>query len=102
ESEVDMLVADIMDLRDQRRDLQRKQSEAASASKAARDEVARERRKAGDLEKRLERMLSTLSDREEKLARREKEIARLRERSKGNVAAVSDNAETGAAGDMNI
>jgi len=83
ENEVEKLVADIMELRDQRRDLQRKQREAAAEAKAARDELAQERRKAADLETRLERMLSTLTDREEKLDRREKEIARLRERLKG-------------------
>jgi len=82
ESEVEKLVADIMELRDQRRDLQRRQREAAAESKAARDELTLERRKAADLETRLERMLSTLTDREEKLDRREKEIARLRERLK--------------------
>lgn len=82
ESEVEKLVADVMELRDQRRELQRKQREATTESKAARDELAQERRKATDLETRLERMLSTLTDREEKLGRREKEIARLRERLK--------------------
>lgn len=83
ESEVEKLVGDIMELRDERRELQRKQREAAAESKGARDELAQERRKAADLETRLERMLSTLTDREEKLDRREKEIAQLRERLKG-------------------
>ncbi|TIV21424.1 MAG: hypothetical protein E5V90_35635, partial [Mesorhizobium sp.] len=40
-----------------------------------------------ELEKKVERLLATLADREEKLDRREKDLARMRERSKETAVA---------------
>jgi len=82
ETEVEKLSTDVSELREQRRDAEQRVREFAAETKAAQDELKLERRKAADLEKRLERLMANLSDREEKLDRREKEMERLREQLK--------------------
>ncbi|MCB1454073.1 MAG: hypothetical protein KDJ43_10535, partial [Rhizobiaceae bacterium] len=74
ETEVEKLSTDVSDLRDQRKEADRKVREMAAETKAAQDALKLEKRRASDLETRLERTISTLSDREEKLDRREKEL----------------------------
>lgn len=87
ESELDKLANDIAVLRSQRKEADRRSQDIASESKAARDALKAERKKAADLDKKVERLLATLADREEKLDRREKDLARARERSKEAAAA---------------
>lgn len=82
ESELQKLADDISVLRSQRKEADRRQQEIAAESKAARDALKAEKKRTGDLDKKVERLLATLADREDKLGRREKEIARLREKSK--------------------
>ncbi|RWP65964.1 MAG: hypothetical protein E5Y63_13655 [Mesorhizobium sp.] len=82
ESELQKLADDISVLRGQRKEADRRQQEIAAESKAARDALKAEKKRTGDLDKKLERLLATLADREDKLERREKEIARLREKLK--------------------
>ena len=82
ENEVEKLASDIM-LRSQRKEADRRNQEIVAESKAARDALKAEKKRTGELDKKIERMLATLADREDKLDRREKELARLRERSKG-------------------
>jgi chromosome segregation ATPase len=84
ETEAEKLASDMQLLRDQRKDAERRLQEITADSKAARDALNGERKKATDLERKLERMVTTLTDREEKLDRRERELARLREQLKGN------------------
>jgi chromosome segregation ATPase len=83
ESELQKLAGDISLLRAQRKEADRRQQEIAADSKAARDALKAEKKRTGELDKKVERLLAALADREEKLDRREKEIARLREKSKG-------------------
>lgn len=90
ETEVEKLSTDVSDLRDQRKEADRKVREMAAETKAAQDALKLEKRRAADLESRLERTISTLSDREEKLDRREKELGRLREEIKTNSGSESD------------
>ncbi|MCC0043842.1 MAG: hypothetical protein H6892_05515 [Brucellaceae bacterium] len=90
ETEVEKLSTDVSDLRDQRKEADRKVREMAAETKAAQDALKLEKRRASDLETRLERTISTLSDREEKLDRREKELGRLREEIKTNSGSESD------------
>jgi chromosome segregation ATPase len=90
ETEVDKLNGDIQLLRNQRKEADRRMQETAAESKAARDALKAERKKVAELEKKLERMLTTLTDREEKLDRREGELARLREDIKGNSSTADD------------
>ncbi len=84
ETEVDKLAGDVQVLRGQRKDTEKRIHDTAAEGKAAREALKAERKKAAELEKKLERMVATLSDREEKLDRRERELARLRDELKGN------------------
>jgi chromosome segregation ATPase len=87
ESELDKLASDIALLRGQRKEADRKNQEAATENKAARDELKAEKKRTAELDKKVERLIATLADREEKLDRREKELARLRDRPRPEPAA---------------
>ncbi|TIQ36603.1 MAG: hypothetical protein E5X48_08505 [Mesorhizobium sp.] len=87
ESELDKLANDIAVLRSQRKEADRRSQELAAEGKAARDTLKAERKRAAELDKKVERLLATLADREEKLDRREKELARIRERPKQGLTA---------------
>ncbi|RUV46069.1 hypothetical protein EOD29_04415 [Mesorhizobium sp. M1A.T.Ca.IN.004.03.1.1] len=80
ESELDKLANDIAVLRSQRKEADRRNQELAAESKAARDALKAEKKRTAELDKKVERLLATLADREEKLDRREKELAPMRER----------------------
>lgn len=82
ESELQKLASDIALLRGQRKEADRRQQEIAAESKAARDALKAEKKRAAELDKKVERLLATLADREDKLDRREKELVRLREKAK--------------------
>jgi len=86
ESELEKLASDIALLKGQRREADRRNQEVASESKAAREALKAEKRKTAELDKKIERLLATLADREEKLDRREKDLARMRERPRENAA----------------
>ncbi|TPM97686.1 hypothetical protein [Mesorhizobium sp. B2-1-3A] len=83
ESELQKLASDISLLRGQRKEADRRHQEIAAESKAARDALKAEKKRAAELDKKVERLLATLADREDKLDRREKELVRLREKAKG-------------------
>ena len=97
ESELEQLKQDIAALRAERKEADRRRQEALSESRAAQEAVKAERKRSADLDKKLERLLATLADREDKLDRRERELARLREQGKGAVAAVTGAAREGTA-----
>lgn len=82
ETEVDKLVGDVEILRGQRKDIEHKLHDALAENKAGRDALKAERKKVTELEKKLDRMVSTMTDRDDKLDRREREVARLREQIK--------------------
>ena len=90
ENEVEKLAGDMQLLRSQRKDAERRLQDITAENKAARDALKGERKKVTELEKKLERMIATLTDREEKLDRRERELARLREQLKGNAGAEDE------------
>lgn len=98
ESELEKLASDIALLKGQRREADRRNQEIASESKAAREALKVEKKKTAELEKKVERLLATLADREEKLDRREKDLARMRERSK-QIAAANGVARLAAGSD---
>ncbi|RWM95767.1 MAG: hypothetical protein EOR84_14425 [Mesorhizobium sp.] len=87
ESELQKLADDISVLRGQRKEADRRQQEIVAESKAARDALKAEKKRTGELDKKIERLLATLADREDKLERRGKEIARLREKLKSESVA---------------
>ncbi|OBQ73580.1 hypothetical protein [Mesorhizobium erdmanii] len=82
ESELQKLASDISLLRGQRKETDRRHQEIAAESKAARDALKVEKKRVAELDKKVERLLATLADREDKLDRREKELARMREKVK--------------------
>ncbi|RWB00989.1 MAG: hypothetical protein EOQ39_21540 [Mesorhizobium sp.] len=87
ESEMQKLASDIAMLRGQRKEADRRGQEIAAESKAAREALKAEKKRTAELDKKVERLLATLTDREDKLDRREKELARMRERSKSEDSA---------------
>ncbi|WP_136616849.1 MULTISPECIES: hypothetical protein [Mesorhizobium] len=87
ESEMQKLASDIALLRGQRKEADRRGQEIAAESKAARDALKAEKKRTAELDKKVERLLATLADREDKLDRREKELARMREKSKAEDSA---------------
>ncbi len=82
ESELEKLAGDVSVLRAQRKEADRRHHELATQGKAAETALKAEQKKAADLDRKLERLMATLADREDKLDRREGELARLRLRSK--------------------
>lgn len=106
ESELQKLADDISVLRGQRKEADRRQQESAAESKAARDALKAEKKRTGELDKKVERLLATLADCEAKLDRREKEIARLRQKSKSesveNASAVRLVGVQGSQGDAAV
>jgi len=90
--QIDLVVreTEVEKLSDQRKDAERRLQEITAENKTVRDALKGERKKAADLERKLERMVATLTDREEKLDRRERELARLREQLKGNTGAEDE------------
>jgi chromosome segregation ATPase len=70
ESELEKLASDIALLKSQRKEADRRNQEVAAESKASREALKAEKRKAAELDKKVERLLATLADREEKLERR--------------------------------
>ena len=82
ESELGKLTDDMSSLRHQRQAFDKRVAEIEADNKAVRDALKAETKRASDLDKKIEKMVSTLSDRDEKIERRERELARLREQAK--------------------
>ncbi|MGO4843281.1 hypothetical protein AB4144_64505, partial [Rhizobiaceae sp. 2RAB30] len=66
-------------MRNQTKDHERRMLDAAAESRKAREALKVETKKVDDLEKKVERLMTSLADREERLDRREREIARMRQ-----------------------
>ncbi|QOF70462.1 hypothetical protein IG197_22040 [Aminobacter sp. SR38] len=79
ESEIGKLSDDMSALRSQRKDTDKRVVELEADNKAVREALLAETKRAVELDKRLQQMVSSLSDRDEKLERREAELGRLRE-----------------------
>ena len=82
ESELGKLSDDMSTLRHQRQVFDKRVAEIEADNKAVRDALKAETKRAADLDKKIEKMVSTLSDRDEKIERRERELARVREQAK--------------------
>ena len=78
EADFERVSGDVGSLRAQRKEAERRLRDAVAEAKGAQEALRAEKKKVADLEKRLERLTTTLTDREDKLDRREKELARLR------------------------
>ncbi len=82
EAEFERVSGDVSMLRTQRKESERRLRELQAENKQTQEAVRAERKKADELEKKIGRMMTALTDREDKLDRREKELARFREQSK--------------------
>lgn len=90
ESKLEKLTDDVATLRNERKEADRRVREVVAEHKAARDALREEQKKHAALEKKVERLTTTLSDRDDKLERRERELSRLRDQVKGGGATEHD------------
>jgi chromosome segregation ATPase len=90
ETDVERLAGDVSILRDQRKEMDRRLGEVVSENKTVKEALKTEKKRVADLDKKVERLMGTLSDREEKLDRAEKESGRLREQVRGTSGLESD------------
>jgi chromosome segregation ATPase len=90
EAEYERVSDDLNALRGKRRDVERQLREATAENKQNQDLLKAERLKITELEKKIERMESTIADREERLDRREKDLARLREHARSGATSEND------------
>lgn len=90
ETEVERLAGDIAGLRDQRKDSSRQMREMMAERKTSVEALKQEKRRAADLEKKIDRLSASVADRDEKLDRRERELARLRETLKSGAVSEDD------------
>lgn len=79
ESEMGKLSDDASVLRNQAKDTERRLQEVEADNSAVRDALKAEKKRAAELDQKVETMIATLSDRNDKLERRERELARLRQ-----------------------
>lgn len=94
ESELEKQATDIAQLRSQIREIERNARDAKAQADSAREALKVEQKRSVDLDGRVQRLLSTVADRDEKLERRERELARLREKGKAPEAAGTKRAST--------
>ncbi|MFI0847301.1 hypothetical protein [Mesorhizobium sp. IMUNJ 23232] len=90
ESEVERLTDDLGTLKGERREVDRRLQDISVELRAAQETARVEKRKATELEKKLERMVATVADREETIERREKDLSQFRERLKTATATEND------------
>ncbi|MEQ1949876.1 hypothetical protein [Mesorhizobium sp. CN2-181] len=90
ETEVEKLTGDLGVLKGERREVDRRLQDLAVELRAAQDGARAEKRKASDLERKVERMVASVADREETIARREKDLSQFRERLKAATATEND------------
>ncbi len=89
EAELEKLSSNLSVLREENKNLARKGKEAQAEGQRADTALNAEKKKVADLDKKLQRMMATLADRDDKIDRREKELARLRQQPKASAAAVA-------------
>ena len=82
ESDMERLNETIVRLRNERNEAERAMKEAQRGKIDMEEAFAAERKRVAGLERKIERMMTTLSNRDEKLERREKEVERLKEQIK--------------------
>lgn len=99
ESEIEKLSSDLTAARNSRKEAERKMRETIEESRQLRAQADLTRKKVADLERKMARMITSLTNAEERLERREKELARLRRQSRSgqavktqSVAAEGENA----------
>lgn len=79
ESEIETLASEILHVKAQRKDADARAQEMALETRKAREALKVEKKRAEGLDRKLERLMSTLADREEKLERLERNSTRQRD-----------------------
>lgn len=79
ESELEKLADDLTTLREQHKNAVQHRQQVEVQGRLAENALTDEKKKAAGLNRKLERLMATLADRDDKLDRREKELARLRQ-----------------------
>ena len=90
EADIERRTTEIGAFRAQRKDTESRLRQLNTDATSAQEALKAERKRASDLEKRVERIMATVADREEKLDRREKELARLRDELGSGSRGVGD------------
>ena len=90
EADIELRTTEMGAVRAQRKDAESRLRQLNTDAASAQEALKAERKRAGDLEKRVERIMATVADREEKLDRREKELARLRDELGSGSRGVGD------------
>lgn len=99
ETEIDRLATDLASLRNQRNDTDRRMRDVAADNKALRDALKSESRKVDEANRRIERLVADLSDRDDRLERREQELGRLKGKAGPEVDAANGSGRITADGD---
>lgn len=79
DAEREKLAGDLTALREQHKNAVQRRQQMEVESRLAENALTDEKKKSADLNRKLERLMATLADRDDKLDRREKELARLRQ-----------------------
>ena len=90
DTEIGSMSDKLSELRREQKELRQMAREAELETKVSQESLRQERKHLADSEKKNERLLTQLSDREEKLERREKELARLRDQLRSATADGQD------------
>lgn len=88
DTQIEKLSTDVDSLRTARREGEKQMRQLEADEKSARRALGAETKKLKDAEKKIERLMASLSDREDKLERRDKELSRLRAEQKSIRAEV--------------
>lgn len=90
ENEIGKLNNDMATLRSERREVDRRSQEISTESQATREALKAEQERALALETRIERLLTTIADRDEKVDRGEREVSRMRDTVKASSGAEGE------------
>ncbi len=90
EGEIEKLNNEMAMLRSERREIDRRNQEVTSENRGAREALKAEQERAVALEARIERLLTTVADRDEKIDRAEREVARMRDTVKASSSSEGD------------
>lgn len=90
ESQIDKISSDVSLLRGQRKEADRRYQLALEETRQTREELKAQKARNAELDKKLERMIAALADRDEKLERRDKDLRRLRGREGDATAMATD------------
>jgi len=79
ESEIEKLNTEMIALRNERREIDRRSQDSVAEVRGAREALRAEQERSLALEARIERLLATIADRDEKIDRSEREVGKMRE-----------------------